>query len=193
MSTLPKDYLTPEQYLEIERKAEVKSEYFRGEMFAMSGASLAHNVIVANVLGELHQQLRSKPCRVLPSDMRVFIQATGLYTYPDAVVVCGEPKLQDKHFDTLLNPAVILEVLSPSTEAYDRGRKFEHYSSIESLTDYLLVATDRIHADLYTRQPDGSWLRRFVNTADGAIELASIGCRLVLGDLYERVDPGSLS
>ncbi|HXK06382.1 MAG TPA: Uma2 family endonuclease, partial [Verrucomicrobiae bacterium] len=106
---------------------------------------------------------------------------------------CGEPKLQDKHFDTLLNPAVILEVLSPSTEAYDRGRKFEHYSSIESLTDYLLLATDRIHADLYTRQPDGSWLRRFVNSPEGAIELASIGCRLVLGDLYERVDPGSLS
>ncbi|HXK03033.1 MAG TPA: Uma2 family endonuclease, partial [Verrucomicrobiae bacterium] len=124
MSTQAKNYLTPEQYLEIERKAEVKSEYYQGEMFAMSGASLSHNVILANAIRELGQQLRSKPCSVLPSDMRVFIQATGLYTYPDAVVVCGEPKLQDKHFDTLLNPAVILEVLSPSTEAYDRGRKF---------------------------------------------------------------------
>ena len=188
MSTRPKHYLTPEQYLEIERKAEFKSEYYQGEMFAMAGASLAHNWIVANLVGELRQQLRSTTCGVLPSDMRVHIQATGLYTYPDAMVVCGEPKLVDKHFDTLLNPAMVVEVLSPSTEGYDRGRKFEHYSTIESLTQYLLIASDRVHADLYTRQAGGSWLRTSANSPQDVIDLAPIGCRIKLADLYERVD-----
>ena len=137
MATQPKTHLTPEQYLEIERKAEFKSEYYQGEMFAMSGASYPHIGIVANAVASLHQQLRRGPCRPLSNDMRVRVTATGLYTYPDVVVVCGEPRFLDDTFDTLLNPTVIIEVLSESTEAYDRGQKFEQYRSLESLAEYV--------------------------------------------------------
>src|ERR1017187_4222773 len=158
MATLPKTYLTPEQYLEIERKAEFKSEYFHGEMFAMSGAREGHNLIVWNLSAELHRQLRAKPCRAYMNDMRVLVNATGLYTYPDVAAVCGEPQFLDENRDTLLNPSLIVEVLSPSTEAYDRGRKFEHYRSVESVSEYLLVSSERVSAELYSRQPDGRWL-----------------------------------
>jgi Uma2 family endonuclease len=188
MSTQPKTYLTPEQYLEIERKAEYKSEYYQGEMFAMAGAKWNHNLIAAHLVREFDQQLRLRPCSVTPSDMRVHVNATGLYTYPDAVVVCGEPQFLDGQFDTLLNPTVIAEVLSRSTEAYDRGRKFEHYRSIESLRQYLLVASDRMHADLYTRQQDGGWLLTPTDGPGGALSLASVDCRIALADIYEKVE-----
>jgi Uma2 family endonuclease len=188
MSTQAKPFLTPEQYLEIERKAEYKSEYFQGEMFAMGGASRTHNRLVAHLVRELDQQLRSSPCETYPSDMRVQVTATGLYTYPDVVVVCGEPQLADKHFDTLLNPTLIVEILSPSTESYGRGRKFDHYETIESLQHYLLVASDRVHAELFTRQPGGDWLRRSAKRLEDAVELPAIGCRLLLADVYEKVE-----
>jgi Uma2 family endonuclease len=192
LSTQP--FLTPEQYLEIERKADYKSEYYRGEMFAMAGASLAHNVLVANLIGELHGKLRAGPCIVLPSDMRVRVTSTELYTYPDVVAVCGEPELLDNQFDTLLNPHLIVEVLSSSTEAYDRGRKFEHYQTIESLREYLLLASDRVHADLYARQPDGRWLLTSARRPEDSLDLQSVGCSLALAAFYENVDfaePGS--
>jgi Uma2 family endonuclease len=188
VSTQPKTFLTPEQYLEIERKAEYKSEYYRGEMFAMAGASLAHNTLVANLIGELHGKLRAGPCRVLPSDMRVRVSATELYTYPDVVAVCGEPRLLGNQMDTLLNPSLLVEVLSPSTEAYDRGRKFEHYQSIESLGEYLMISSDRIHAVLYTRQPDGRWLLTSATRLEDSLDLQSVGCSLALAGLYEKVD-----
>ena len=188
MSTPPKTFLTPEQYLEIERQAAYKSEYYQGEVFAMAGAGLAHNVLVANVVAGLHSQLRSRPCRVLPSDMRVLVAATGLYTYPDAVVVCGDPQFTDQRSDTLTNPKLIVEVLSPSTEAYDRGRKFEQYGAIASLQEYLLIASDRVHVDLYTRQPDGRWLLTSANRPEDTLELESVSCRLSLAELYEKVD-----
>jgi Uma2 family endonuclease len=188
MSTLPKTLLTPEQYIEIERQAAYKSEYFQGEMFAMAGAGLAHNVLVANLVAGLHSQLRARPCRVLPSDMRVLVAATGLYTYPDVVVVCGDPQFTDQRFDTLINPNLIVEVLSPSTEAYDRGRKFEQYAAIASIQEYLLVATDRVHVDLYTRQADGRWLLTSANRLEDTLELESVNCRLSLAELYEKVD-----
>jgi Uma2 family endonuclease len=188
LSTQPKTLLTPEQYLEIERKADYKSEYYQGEMFAMAGASLVHNILVANLIGELHGKLRSGPCRVLPSDMRVRVTLTGLYTYPDVIAICGEPKLLDNQLDTLLNPHLIVEVLSPSTEAYDRGRKFEQYQTIESLNEYLLLASDRVHADLYTRRPDGRWLLTSAKRPEDSLDLQSVGCSLALADLYENVD-----
>jgi len=188
VSTQTKTYLTPEQYLEIERKAEYKSEYFQGEMFAMAGAKEAHNLLVGNLIGELYVQLRSSPCRVYPSDMRVNVSATGLYTYPDVIAVCGEPQFQDDERDNLLNPTLIAEVLSRSTEAYDRGRKFEHYKSIESFQQYLLIASDRVHVDLFTRKPDGDWLLKSADRLDDSLELQSIGCRLTLADLYNKVD-----
>jgi Uma2 family endonuclease len=192
VSTQPKTFLTPEQYLEIERAAEYKSEYYEGEMFAMAGAGEAHNVLVGNLIAGLHQQLRSRPCRVYSNDMRVRVRATGLYTYPDVVVVCGERRFLDERRDTLLNPSLLIEVLSPSTEAYDRGRKFESYRSIESLSEYLLVASDRVHVDLYTRQPDGRWLLTSADRLEDSLDLQSAGFRLSLAELYEKVDlPGS--
>ena len=149
MATQPRAFLTPEQYLEIERKAERKSEYWNGEMFAMAGATAPHNLVASNTSSLAHAQLRSKPCRVYQSDMRVRVLATGLNTYPDVVIVCGEQRFLDGHQDTLLNPKVIVEVLSPSTEAYDRGLKFAHYRQIESLDPYLLLSQDRMQAELF--------------------------------------------
>jgi len=157
MSTQSKPYLTPEQYLEIERKAEFKSEYYQGEMFAMPGARVAHIQIVANALGELRQQLRGRPCQPLSNDMRVCAGSIDFYTYPDVVVVCGELKLLDNKFDTLLNPTVIIEVLSESTEVYDRDKKFELYRSLESFQEYVLISSLRVRAEQYTRLPDGDW------------------------------------
>jgi Uma2 family endonuclease len=188
MATNPTTRLTPEQYLEIERKAEFKSEYYKGEMFAMAGAGYAHNLITANVIATLNQQLRSSPCRALPGDMRIHVAASELYTYPDASVVCGEPRFLGDRTDTLLNPTLIVEVLSPSTESYDRGRKFEHYRSIESVAEYLLISADRMNAESYARQADGRWLLTAVSQPAGSLELQSIGVRLTLADLYDKVD-----
>ncbi len=188
MASQPKTFLTPEEYLEIERRAEYKSEYFQGEMFAMAGASLVHNILVSHLVRDLGQQLRRGPCQVLPSDMRVHVSAAGLYTYPDVSVVCGPPQLADEHSDILLNPSFIAEVLSPSTEGYDRGRKFEQYRAIASLAEYLLVAQDRVHVELFTRQADGRWVLSEASGLEATLELPSIGCRLSLADLYEKVD-----
>ena len=188
MATHSKTFLTPEQYLEIERKAEFKSEYYQGEMFAMGGARWTHNRLVANLIASLHQQLRSGPCQTLPSDMRVQVNATGQYTYPDVIVVCGEPQFLDETRDTLLNPSLIVEVLSPSTEARDRGRKFEYYCSVESVSEYLLVSSERVRAELYTRQPEGRWLLTAVNRMEDSLDLQSVGVHLALADLYEKVD-----
>jgi len=188
MSTQAKTFITPEQYLEIERQAEIKSEYWQGEMFAMSGAAEPHNRLTSNISGQFYVQLRSSACSHYSNDMRVRVTATGLYTYPDIVVVRSAPQLLDGRRDTLLNPTLIVEVLSPSTEAYDRGRKFEHYQSIDSLQQYLLVASERMHADLFTRQPDGLWLLKAAGSPEDIIELDSIGCRLTLRDTYERVE-----
>jgi Uma2 family endonuclease len=187
VSTHSKTLLTPEEYLERERKAEFKSEYHQGEVFAMSGASRRHNVLAGNLFAALHQQLRNRTCEVYPSDMRVRVTATGLYAYPDVTVVCGEPRFIDYELDTLLNPLFLAEVLSPSTEGCDRGRKSEHYRKIESLAEYLLVAQDRIHVDLYTRQPVGIWILKEAGRLEDAIELRSIGCVLSLAELYEKV------
>jgi len=188
MATQPKTLLTPEQYLEIERAAEYKSEYYAGEMFAMAGAREAHNLVVGNAFGELRQHFRKRSCRVYQSEMRVRISATGLYTYPDVVAVCDEPQFSDEQRDTLLNPVLVVEAVSPSTEAYDRGRKFEHYKTLDSLRDYLLIATDRPHADLYTRQPDGRWLLTSASRLEDSLTIDSVGATLRLADIYEKVE-----
>jgi len=177
MSVHHKQLLTPEEYLIIERKAETKSEYFAGEIFLMAGASERHNLIVANLVDEIRVQFKNRPCKVYPSDMRVKIQATGLYIYPDVVVVCTKPEFEDNRNDTLLNPTLIIEVLSDSTEAYDRGKKFEHYRTLNSLSDYLLVSLDNPRVEYYVRQSDGKWLFSAYNDLQDTIELGSIeGC-----------------
>ena len=188
MSVHHKSLLTPEEYLAIERKAETKSEYFAGEIFLMAGASEKHNLIVANLVGEFRMQLKKRPCKVYPSDMRVKIQTTRLYTYPDVVVVCTEPEFEDDRNDTLLNPTLIIEVLSDSTEAYDRGKKFEHYRTLNTLSDYLLVSQDNPRVEYYIRQPDGKWLFSAYNNLQDKIELSSIECALPLVEIYDKVE-----
>jgi len=188
MSTLAKTYLTPEQYLEIERKAEFKSEYYQGEMFAMAGARYAHIKIVANAMRDLGQQLRHGNCEPLSNDLRVRVTPTGLYTYPDVVIVCGKPQFLDDTLDTLLNPTVIIEVLSESTEVYDRTRKFEQYRTLESLSAYLMISSLRVSVERYLRQADGSWNFIAKTSLEDAIDLPSVGCRLLLAELYEKVD-----
>jgi Uma2 family endonuclease len=188
MSTQSKSYLTPEQYLEIEQKAEFKSEYYQGEMFAMAGASWEHLQIVSNAVRELGNQLRGGPCQPVTSETRVCVTPAGLYTYPDILVVCGEPQFVDSKPDTLLNPTVIIEVLSESTEAYDRGRKFELYRPLKSLAEYVMISSLSVRSERYTRQADGSWIFCEKIGLEDTIDLKSIDCHLRLADLYERVD-----
>ena len=151
MSSQAKQQYTPEEYLALERQAQYKSEYYAGEIFAMAGASRWHNLIVANVIGELSLQLKGRPCTTYPSDMRVKISPTGLYAYPDVTVVCGDAQVEDTQQDTLLNPTLIVEVLSESTEAYDRGSKFAHYRKLASLLEYVLIAQTKSHVEHYVR------------------------------------------
>lgn len=182
---------TPEEYLALERKAEYKSEYLEGQIYAMTGASREHNLIAGNVFREFGTQLRGRPCEVYTSDMRVKVSPTGLYTYPDVVAVCGEPRFEDAHVDTLLNPTLIVEVLSDSTEAYDRGKKSAHYRRLESLAEYVLIAQDRMHVERYARQRE-QWVLTEVSEPDGVLVLDSLGCTLRLQDIYERIEfPGA--
>ena len=156
VSTQPKPSLTAEEYLAIERDSEERHEFFNGEMFEMGGASEPHNLIVSNICRELGNQLKETPCRAYVNDMRVKVDESGLYTYPDFVVVCEPPRFEDEVLDTLLNPLVIGEVLSKSTENYDRGKKFEHYRKIPTLKECLLIAQDEMHVEHFVRQDDGS-------------------------------------
>ena len=157
MSAAPKRWITSEEYLAIERKAEFRSEYLRGEMFAMAGASYEHCGIKDNIAREAGIQLKGGPCRVVTSDLRVKVSATGLYTYPDVIIICDKPQFEDAHVDTLLNPRVVVEVISASTEQYYRGEKFEHYQQVPSLKEYILVAQDRPFMERFVRQADGTW------------------------------------
>ena len=188
MSLQPKTYLTPEEYLALERKAEYKSEYLAGEMFAMSGASPRHVLIVTNVVAELRGQLKQRPCTVYSSDLRVKVSPTGLYTYPDVVVVCDQPQFADEQRDTLLNPTLIVEVLSESTKDYDRGEKFEHYRTLPSLSEYVLIAQDKYHVEHFVRQPDNRWLLSETNWLEDTIHLSSIDCDLALIEVYDKVE-----
>jgi len=180
-------YVSAEEYLRLERQSEYKSEYVNGEIFAMTGASLRHNLIAGNIFGELRQQLKGRQCQAYVSDMRVKVTATGLYTYPDVVVVCGKPKFEDKYVDTLLNPTLLVEVLSQSTERYDRIAKSSYYRTLDSLAEHLLVAQDDVRLEQYVKQPNGQWLLFESSSLDNVVELQSIGCSLALGDVYDKV------
>jgi Uma2 family endonuclease len=187
MARQPKIPVSPEQYLALERNAEHKSEYLDGEMIAMTGASRRHNLIVINLARELSQQLKGRPCELYANDMRVKVLASGLYTYPDVVVVCGEPQFEDKHVDTLLNPTLIIEVLSESTESYDRGKKFVYYRTIESVTEYLLIAQDKYRIERYVKEGNGRWMLSEAVSLDETIELSSTECALALKEVYDKV------
>lgn len=188
MSAIPKTKLTVKDYLEFERNSEERHEYFDGEIFAMSGAKRNHNKVVGNLSGLIWQHLKGKDCEFYPTDMRVFVPKTGLYTYPDLVVVCGEPQFQDDVFDTLLNPILLIEVLSESTESYDRGKKFQHYRSIESLQEYVLVAQDEARIEKYVRHGDGFWLLSEAVGFNSEIAFSSIECVIKLNEVYDKID-----
>ena len=187
MSQPAEQFITPADYLVLERKALIKSEYLNGRIYAMSGASLQHNRIVAGLAVTVGNQLRRKSCEPFFGDMRVKVSPTGLYTYPDVVIVCGELRLEDQAFDTLLNPTVIIEVLSDSTEKYDRGEKFAHYRALDSLTDYLLVAQNQPRIERFNRQAEGHWLYSVADGLDAQINVGVMDCVLRLNEIYERV------
>ena len=183
--------LTPEEYIALERKALpdseiVRSEYLNGEIIAMSGASFAHNLITYNISGELRTRLRGSGCLAFANEMRVSIPSANSYFYPDVSVVCEEPRFEDNVFDTLLNPIVVVEVLSPSTEAYDRGDKFAHYRQLQSLQEYILVSQDKVRIDHYVRHT-AQWILTDFQELDQHLPLTSIQCELPLQEIYESV------
>jgi Uma2 family endonuclease len=188
MSAQQDHLLTSEEYFALEERAEVRHEYHRGRTYAMTGASARHNLIVGNVIAGLHGQLRKSACRVYPSDLRLKIEQSRSYVYPDISVVCGALQLSDDRPDTITNPTMLVEVLSPSTENYDRGQKFELYRTVESLQEYLVIAQDRLHVEHYIRQADHRWLLVDFYLPEHALRLAAIQCALTLADIYEHVE-----
>jgi Uma2 family endonuclease len=190
MTTRPDVRLTPEEYLRIERAAEWKSEYLDGEMFAMAGASPRHVLIATNVARELGNRLAATPCATYAADLRVATDHQRHYTYPDVVVACEPLQFSDEHRDTITNPTLIVEVLSDTTEKYDRGAKFERYRSIPTLAEYMLVSQDRVHIELYTRQSEGGWVLREWNDPAAEIDLVSLRCHLKIAEVYAKVTFG---
>ena len=188
MSVQPKHYYSPEEYLELERAADYKSEYFDGEIFAMGGASPRHVLIVTNLVVELRDGLRDRPCTVYSADLRVRVSPDGLDTYPDVVVVCGKLEFHDDERDTLTNPLLIIEVLSKTTKNYDRGEKFEQYRMIPALAEYVLIAQDKRHVEHYSKQADGTWVLSETYDPHDVVILHSIDCRLDMAEVYAKVD-----
>lgn len=180
-------FISEEEYLAQERVSDMKNEYFQGEIFAMAGASERHNLIVSNIIGELHFQLKKTPCRVYPSDMRLKVQATGLFSYPDVMIVCGDIEFSDDKQDTLKNPDVIIEVLSKSTEGYDRGTKFEHFRRLPSLKEYVLISQNRKKIEKFSRITSPNWVLTETGKNLDRIELDAVQCWLELDEIYDKV------
>lgn len=175
------------EYLVFERESDIKHEYINGEVYAMAGASWEHNQIFSAIIASLFPQLKGKSCSVNPSDQRLKVMETGLMTYPDISVICGEPIFAGDEFDTVTNPIVIIKILSPSTEAYDRGEKFQHYRQIETLKEYLLVSTDKARIEGYHKQTSGKWILTDAIGLETTFHLPSIGCDLALADIYANI------
>lgn len=187
MSTQPNIYLSPEEYLTLERQAEYKSEYFNGVVYAMSGASERHNLITLNTAADLLFQLRGRPCRVYSNDMKVRLPDSRKFFYPDVIVVCGQPQFHDERTDILLNPILIIEVLSGSTEAFDRGGKFQAYQRLESLQEYILISQDKPMVEQYVRQSEATWKYTAAIGLESILSLPSIECTLNLSAVYDKV------
>ena len=187
MTSANPSFLSEREYLELERRSAVRSAYLDGRIYAMSGASRRHNLIAVNLSREISAQLRGRPCETYVSDMRLKVATTGLYTYPDIVVVCGEPQFEDAHVDTLLNPTLIIEVLSSSTEAYDRGDKFAHYRTLETLREYVLVSQDKIRIEQFRRDGE-KWEFSDISIPHGILDLRSIEAHVAVAAIYEKVD-----
>jgi Uma2 family endonuclease len=186
MSAVARSSYTPEEYLALERKAEYKSEYINGRIYALAGASRRHNRITLNLASLINEQFRGRPCEAYSSDMRVKIEAVHVYTYPDVVAVCGEQRLEEGQSDTLLNPTLLVEVLSPSTEAYDRGMKFAYYRKLDSIQEYVLASQDEIRIEHFARRGE-QWILTEYSDPEGTLRLESIGCEVGLRDIYDKV------
>ena len=194
MSAIPKRRYTLEEYFELDRTSEERYEYFGGEVVAMTGATLTHNRIATNVIVGLRNSPGSARCEIFPADMRIKVPKAPPYRYSDVAVVCGPPVTEViGGLEALVNPHLIIEILSPSSEAYDRGAKFLAYQSIESFREYVLIAQDRPYVTHYVRQPDGHWLRADIEGLDGEIVLSSLECVITLGDIYANVEFSSSS
>jgi Uma2 family endonuclease len=183
----PLHRLTETEYLEIERAAEFKSEFFDGEMFAMAGGTLQHSLIGTNLTGEFRNRLKSGRCVAYNAELRVKVEATGLNTYPDLSVICGQPRFVEGTNDTVLNPTVLVEVLSDSTEAYDRGKKFEHYRQITTLQEYLLVSQKEPRIEKFSRRPDGQWLLSEAAGLEKSLEISSLQITISLAEVFANV------
>jgi Uma2 family endonuclease len=188
MSTAPKRRLTETEYLAIERAAETRSEFYQGEMFAMAGVSLQHSLIASNLNRAIGNAIDGRGCQVHQSELRVKVDQTGLYTYPDIVVFCGKAQLEDNHFDTLLNPTILIEVLSDSTEAYDRGAKFSQYRTVSSLKEYVLVSQKEASCERFVRQPNEDWAFRAIIGLESTLMLDSIQIQIPLALIYRDVE-----
>jgi Uma2 family endonuclease len=178
--------VSPAEYLAFERGSEERHEYLDGQIVAMTGGTFEHAVIAGNIAGELRQALADRPYWVCPADMRIKVEASGRYTYADVVVVCGAPRFEDDRRDSLLNPSALFEVLSPSTESYDRGEKFAHYRTLPSLADYVLVSQKQVLVEHFQRQDDGGWLLRALGPGE-RLALPSLGCEVAVDALYSKV------
>jgi Uma2 family endonuclease len=185
---LSRPKVTPSEYLAMERSSEQKHEYLGGRIYAMAGASPKHNLVCGNLIRSMGERLRSRHCAVMPSDQHVYVEATDLGTYPDVIVLCGPGKFHRDFPQSLINPSILVEVLSPSTEAYDRGAKFDHYAQLESLREYVLVATDRFAVDHFVREADGTWRLTTVRGLDGVLRLPSLDVAVSLTEIYENLD-----
>lgn len=186
MTAQPEQYISLEEYFKLDETSGNKHEYYQGAVYAMTGASENHNLIVMAVGSNLNNQLDGKPSRPYPSDFRLKIEAVNLYTYPDLSVICGETQLADGRRDTFVNPTVLIEVLSESTEVYDRLKKFEFYRTISSMQEYLLIAQDRPHVEQFRRHGP-HWLFTEYSSLDDEVALESVGCTLSLASIYQRV------
>ncbi len=183
-----KTFISPEDYLEIERQAEYKSEYYNGEMFGFAGAGFNHNIIAVNITTFLNNHLRNKSCIVFNSDMRLFVEAFNLYTYPDVMVVCGKVNFLDDKKDNVLNPLILIEILSKSTESYDRGKKFEFYRSIPSLKEYVLVSPDRPLVEIFAKNEKNLWVLSDEKNLENLVKISSIDLEVPLKEIYFKVD-----
>jgi len=182
------DFYTVEEYFALEKLADYKSEYYQGEIFAMAGGSANHNRIARNVCVALSNALGSRPCEVFISDMRLLVEPKGLYTYPDVMVVCGQLEFVEGRTDTITNPTVIVEVLSASTEAYDRGKKFEFYRTIETFEEYVLIDQERVQLEYFHRLDDKQWMLMALNDLTETVTLQSIEVEIPLDIIYRHVD-----
>lgn len=180
------NYVSPEVYLEMERASEYKNEYYHGQVLAMSGASLKHNYIDGNLIVALGQFLKGKECQALPGNMRVSTPSHDSYMYPDALIVCGAAELEDDKFDTLTNPAVIFEILSPSTRSIDKGRKFFFYQQIPSLQEYIMIDSLKRFIQLARKQPDQSWKVETLDEKNEVLFIRTINFELSLDEIYNR-------